>query len=80
MNFVERSLVNLETDALDLVQLHCPPTEVFYNPEVFGILDDLKKAGKIRWTGVSLTEHDPDSGLEVIETPGRVSARVILDI
>lgn len=39
--FVERSLVNLETDALDLVQLHCPPTEVYYRPEVIGVLDDL---------------------------------------
>src|SRR3954447_7695411 len=46
--FIERSLKNLQTDALDLVQLHCPPTEVYYQPEVFGVLDDLTKAGKIR--------------------------------
>src|SRR5215471_12857738 len=39
--FIERSLKNLNMDALDLVQLHCPPTEVYYMPEVFGILDDL---------------------------------------
>ena len=39
--FVERSLSNLETDALDLLQLHCPPTEVYDRPEVFGVLDDL---------------------------------------
>ena len=40
-SFIEDSLKNLETDCLDLVQLHCPPTEVYYRPEVFGALDDL---------------------------------------
>ncbi len=39
--FVERSLRNLATESLDLLQLHCPPTDVYYRPEVFGILDDL---------------------------------------
>ena len=52
--FVERSLVNLNTDSLDLVQLHCPPTDVYYRPEVFGVLDDLQRAGKIRHYGVSV--------------------------
>src|SRR5512136_673953 len=52
--FVERSLKNLATDALDLVQLHCPPTDVYYNPEVFGVLDDLVQQGKIRYYGVSV--------------------------
>ena len=45
---IERSLKNLETEALDLVQLHSPPWEVYYMPEVFGILDDLVQAGKVR--------------------------------
>ena len=44
---IERSLKNLETEALDLVQLHSPPWEVYYMPEVFGILDDLVQAGKV---------------------------------
>src|ERR1044071_6209767 len=38
--YVERCLKNLETEALDLVQLHCPPTDVYYMPEVFGVFDD----------------------------------------
>src|SRR5258708_4553443 len=50
--FVERSLKNLETDAIELLQLHCPPTEVYYMPEVFGFLDELVKAGKLRFCGV----------------------------
>src|SRR6202162_4627036 len=39
--FVERSLLNLRRDRLDLVQLHCPPNEVYYRPEVFAALDRL---------------------------------------
>jgi aryl-alcohol dehydrogenase-like predicted oxidoreductase len=51
--FVDRSLQNLAVERLDLLQLHCPPTDVYYRPEVFGILDDLVAAGKIRCYGVS---------------------------
>src|SRR3954462_855024 len=52
--FVERSLRNLDTDALDLLQLHCPPPGVYDMPEVFGILDDLVTNGKLRFYGVSV--------------------------
>src|SRR5882724_4683831 len=56
--WIEDSLHNLSTDTLDLVQLHCPPTELYNRPEVFGILDDLVKAGKIRYYGVSVEKVD----------------------
>jgi aryl-alcohol dehydrogenase-like predicted oxidoreductase len=52
--FIEDSLRNLATDCLDLVQLHCPPTDVFYRPEVFEALDRLVQAGKIQFYGVSV--------------------------
>src|ERR687885_169388 len=52
--FVERSLRNLDCDALDLLQLHCPPSAVYEMPEVFGMLDDLMQAGKLRYYGVSV--------------------------
>src|SRR5438445_9701352 len=42
--WVEDSLRNLATDCLDLLQLHCPPTALYYRPELFGILDDLVQA------------------------------------
>src|SRR5689334_4528098 len=51
---VERSLSNLGVDALDLLQLHAPRTQVYYRPEVFQALDDLVTAGKIRFYGVSV--------------------------
>ena len=52
--FVERSITNLGTEAIDLLQLHCPPSEVYELPEVFGILDGLVSAGKVRYYGVSV--------------------------
>jgi aryl-alcohol dehydrogenase-like predicted oxidoreductase len=52
--WVERSLKNLDMDAVDLLQLHCPHPDVYDRPEVFGILDDLVKAGKLRYYGVSV--------------------------
>ena len=48
-SFVERSLKNLNTDSIDLLQLHCPPTDVYYMPEVFSILDDFVKEGKLKY-------------------------------
>jgi aryl-alcohol dehydrogenase-like predicted oxidoreductase len=52
--FVNRSLRNLGVDSIDLLQLHCPPTEVYQRPEVFRALDELKRKGKIRYYGVSV--------------------------
>jgi aryl-alcohol dehydrogenase-like predicted oxidoreductase len=76
--FVERSLTNLQTDAIDLLQLHCPPTEVFYMPEVFDILEDLKKDGKLRHYGVSVEKVE--EALKAIEYPGVQSVQIIYNI
>ena len=56
--WVERSLKNLEMEAVDLLQLHCPHPAVYDRPEVFGILDDMVKAGKVRHYGVSVETVD----------------------
>jgi aryl-alcohol dehydrogenase-like predicted oxidoreductase len=76
--FVERSLTNLETDALDLVQLHCPPTEVYYMPETFGVLDDLVTAGKIRHYGVSVEKVE--EALKALEYPNLQSVQIIFNM
>ena len=76
--FVERSLKNLATDAIDLLQLHCPPTQVYYMPEVFGVLDDLVKAGKIRFYGVSVEKVD--EALKAIEYPNVQSVQIIFNM
>jgi aryl-alcohol dehydrogenase-like predicted oxidoreductase len=76
--FVERSLKNLATDTIDLVQLHCPPTDVYYMPEVFGVLDDLVKQGKLRYYGVSVERVE--EALKAIEYPGVQSVQIIFNI
>ncbi|MBY5764083.1 aldo/keto reductase [Rhizobium leguminosarum] len=76
--FIDRSLANLAVDGLDLVQLHCPPRDVLYQPEVFEGLDVLQKAGKIKGYGVSVEKVE--DGLKAIEYPGVVSIQIIYNI
>lgn len=76
--FVERSLQNLDTDSLDLLQLHCPPSEVYDRPEVFGVLDDLVRAGKLRFYGVSVERID--EALRAIEYPNVQSVQIIFNL
>ena len=75
--FVDRSLANLKSEQLDLLQLHCPPTDVYYRPEVFGALDDLVAAGKIRFYGVSVEKVE--EALKAIEYPGVQSIQIIFN-
>ncbi len=76
--FVERSLKNLGTEAIDLLQLHCPTTEVYYMPEVFGILDDMVAAGKLRYYGVSVEKVE--EALKAIEYPNVQSVQIIFNM
>ena len=76
--FAERSLRNLDTEALDLLQLHCPPTPVYYMPEVFGVLDDLVQAGKVRYYGVSVEKVE--EALKAIEYPNVQSVQIIFNM
>lgn len=76
--FVERSLKNLDADAIDLLQLHCPPTPVFYMPEVFGVLDDLVAAGKLRHYGVSVEKVE--EALKAIEYPNVKTVQIIFNM
>ena len=76
--WIDRSLRNLDVDTLDLVQLHCPPTEVYYRPEVFGVLDDLVAAGKIQHYGVSVEKVE--EALKAIEFPNVESVQIIFNM
>lgn len=75
--FIERSLKNLQTDTLDLVQLHCPPTDLYYHPEVFERLDRLVEQGKIRNYGVSVERVE--EALKALEYPNIVSVQIIFN-
>ena len=76
--FVERSLKNLRRDRLDLVQLHCPPTDVYYRPEVFAALDELKRAGKIHHYGDSVEKVE--EAVKATEFPGIATVQIIFNI
>ena len=77
-SFVERSLKNLETESLDLLQLHCPPVEVYYRPDVFEALDYMVKQGKIRRYGVSVERVE--EALKAIEFPNICSVQIIFNM
>ncbi|MCO5189624.1 MAG: aldo/keto reductase [Anaerolineae bacterium] len=76
--FIERSLKNLKVEALDLVQLHCPPTEVYYTPELFDALDDLKQQGKIKHYGVSVEKVE--EAIKAIAYPNVATVQIIFNM
>src|SRR5579863_4793124 len=75
--WIEDSLRNLATDSLDLLQLHCPPASLYEHSEVFGILDDLVKAGKIRYYGVSVEKVE--EALRAIQHPHVQTVQIIFN-
>lgn len=76
--FVDRSLTNLDTETLDLVQLHCPPTDVYYRPELFEAMDRMVQAGKIAFWGVSVERVE--EALKAIEWPTVASVQIIFNM
>ncbi|MGI4886055.1 MAG: aldo/keto reductase [Janthinobacterium lividum] len=76
--FVEDSLRNTGLDTLDLVQLHCPPTDVFYRPEIFELFDKLRDEGKVQHLGVSVERVE--EGLKALEYPNVATLQVIFNL
>lgn len=76
--FVMESLARLKTDSLDLLQLHCPPTEVYYRPELFAGLDDMVSEGIIRHYGVSVEKVE--EALKAIEFPNVSTVQIIFNM
>ena len=78
VSWIDDSLRNLETETIDLLQLHCPHPGVYDRPEVFGILDDLVTAGKLRAYGVSVETLDEGRG--ALKYPNVRSVQVIFNM
>ena len=76
--WIDRSLQNLEMDALDLLQLHCPPSALYRQADVFGILDDLVSAGKLRYYGVSV--QTTDEAIDAMRYPAVQSIQIIFNM
>lgn len=77
-NFVEDSLKNTGLDCIDLIQLHCPPNETYYRPEVFELFDRLKEEGKIQFLGVSVEKVE--QALKAIEYPNVCTVQIIFNM
>jgi len=76
--FIDRSLQNLGVDSLELVQLHCPPTDTYYRPETFAAMDDLVGAGKVQHYGVSVERVE--EALKAMEFPNVESIQIIFNM
>ncbi len=76
--YVEESLKRIGTDCIDLIQLHCPPTEVYYRPEIFGEFERLREEGKIRNLGVSVEKVE--EAIKAIEYENVSTVQIIYNI
>lgn len=76
--FVDRSLKNLGVKTLDLLQLHCPPTSIYYNQEVFDALEEMVQKNKIRFYGVSVEKVE--EGLKAIEYKGVSTVQIVFNM
>jgi len=76
--FVERSLKNLGVSCLDLLQLHCPPTDVYFRPEVFEALERMVEQGKLQHYGLSVERAE--EALKGMEYPNVQSIQIIFNI
>lgn len=76
--YVEDSLSRMDLETLDLIQLHCPPTEVYYRPEIFGEFEKLKEEGKILNLGVSVEKVE--EALKVIEFENVTTVQIIYNM
>ena len=76
--FVEDSLKNMGLETLDLIQLHCPPTETYYRPEIFDLFNTLKKEGKILNMGVSVERVE--EALKAIEYDNVTTIQIIFNM
>lgn len=76
--YVEDSLRRMDIDSIDLIQLHCPPTEVYYRPEIFGEFEKLKEEGKILNLGVSIEKVE--EGMKALEYDNVTTIQVIYNM
>ncbi|MEL6916462.1 MAG: aldo/keto reductase, partial [Bacteroidota bacterium] len=76
--YVEDSLRNTGLECIDLIQLHCPPTEVYYRPEIFELFDRLKDEGKIKALGISVEKVE--EALKGIEYPNVSTVQIIFNM
>ncbi|CAN5842680.1 aldo/keto reductase [soil metagenome] len=78
VGFVEESLRNMQRETIDLIQLHCPPTEVYYRPEIFKAFERLQEQGKIGHLGVSVERVE--EAFKVMAYPNVTTVQIIFNM
>jgi aryl-alcohol dehydrogenase-like predicted oxidoreductase len=76
--YVEQSLIRLQVECIDIIQLHCPPTDVYYRPEIFEVFDEMKREGKILHLGVSVEKIE--EGLKALEYENVATIQIIYNM
>ena len=76
--FIDRSLMNLGIECIDLLQLHCPPSEIISKKETFEMMDEIVKKGKVANYGVSV--HKISDAMEAIKNPNVKSIQLVFNI
>jgi aryl-alcohol dehydrogenase-like predicted oxidoreductase len=76
--FIDRSLTNLGVDCIDLLQLHCPPSEICPKKETYEMMDELVKLGKIANYGVSVEKVS--EAMDAIQFQNVKSIQIIFNI
>ena len=76
--FIDRSLMNLGIECIDLLQLHCPPSEIIFKKETFEMMDKIVKKGKVANYGVSV--HKISDAMEAIKNPNVKSIQLVFNI
>ena len=78
LKYINDSRQNLDQEALDMGLLHCPPTDLYYMPEVFSWMDDFKKDGLIKHYGVSVERIE--EGLKALDYEGVEAIEIIFNM
>ena len=76
--FIDRSLINLGVDCIDLLQLHCPPSETCARKETYDMMEEIVKKGKIANYGVSVEKVS--EAMDAIQYPNVKSIQIIFNI
>ena len=76
--FIDRSLINLGIDCIDLLQLHCPPSKICPKKETYEMMDEIVKKGKIANYGVSVEKVS--EAMDAIQFPNVKSIQIIFNI
>ncbi|CAH1000308.1 Aldo-keto reductase IolS [Neolewinella maritima] len=76
--YVEDSLQRMKIERIDLIQLHCMPTDAYYRPELFGVFERLREEGKVQHLGVSVEKVE--EAIKAMEYENVATVQIIFNL